>query len=564
VRIPRPLAGAALALFLVGACAGPAVAAAFPTSGFTIWTIAGNGGLCTAPCSAETGPATSLSLSSPGGLALDGAGNLLVADTKHNTARRVSPGGTMTTVAGTGSNCFATPSPSCGDGGPATSATLTRPSDVAVDADGNVYIADYGDFRVRKVTPSGTISTVAGDGHTCLMPTMACGDGGPATSASLFPAGIALDSAGALYIADRDDNRVRKVVGGTITTVAGTGGAGPGGDGLPATDAQLTSPSGVAIAQDGSLLIADTGDNEIRKVTGGRISTVAGTGPTAPNTCTPTTDACGDNGAAPSAKLNAPTLVDAGAGGSFVFTDTGSNRVRRVEGGVITTIAGNGTACTSPTVGCGDGGAAVGPTLNAPTGVVADSTGIYVGDAGDNRVRWLAGPQAGPSGPPGPTGSAGPSGPTGPGGATGPSGPAGPSGPTGASGTTGPEGAAGPAGETGAAGPAGPQGPQGATGPQGRPGRDATVKCTAGKPKKGKVSVTCKVTFSTPRGARAASARLTRNGVLYARGSSTVAAGRDAITLRAVRPLRAGTYLLTTKVIDERGRATITRERVAV
>ncbi len=163
-----------------------------------------------------------------------------------------------------------------GDGGPATEALLAFPNDVAVDPDGNVYVADRGNHRVRKVSPGGEISTVAGTGTAEFS-----SDGAPATDTPLFgPAGVAVDVAGNLYIAERNAHRIRKVASsGEISTVAGTGESGFGGDGGPATDARLASPQAVAVGSDGSLYIADEGNHRIRKVSPtGEISTFAGTG----------------------------------------------------------------------------------------------------------------------------------------------------------------------------------------------------------------------------------------------------------------------------------------------
>ena len=176
--------------------------------------------------------------------------------------RKVSPGGTITTIAGIGIQ----PGFS-GDGGPATSAQLNYPRGVAVDGQGNVYIADFGNNRVRKVSPGGTITTFAGSGPSGCCRAFS-GDGGPATSARLSaPTGVAVDGKGNVYIADRDNRRVRKVSpGGTITTFAGTGVLGDSGDGGPATSAQLHSPTGVAVDGQGNVYIVDDASNRVRKV----------------------------------------------------------------------------------------------------------------------------------------------------------------------------------------------------------------------------------------------------------------------------------------------------------
>ena len=208
--------------------------------------------------SGDGGPATAARLNmSLGGVALDSAGNLYIADLLNERIRKVSPVGTISTYAGNGGYGF------WGDGGPGTAAQL-RPRGMALDPAGNLYIADFGNSRVRKVTPGGTISTYAGTGTPGF-----AGDGGPATAAQLsFPQGVALDSAGNLYIADSNNNRIRKVTpGGTISTYAGTGLQGFSGDGGPAIDAQLWFPVGVALDSAGNLYIADQENQRIRKVT---------------------------------------------------------------------------------------------------------------------------------------------------------------------------------------------------------------------------------------------------------------------------------------------------------
>jgi hypothetical protein len=238
------------------------------TPGGVISTVAGNGA---GGCSGDGGPATSAQLV-PWGIAVDAVRNLYIADygAGHNRVRKVTPGGVISTVAGNGTYG------SSGDGGPATSAQLQSPSGVAVDAAGNLYFAEYHGCRIRKVTPGGVISTVAGNGAGGFS-----GDGGPATSARLDrPSGVAVDAAGNLYFADTNNHRIRKVTpGGVISTVAGNGAAGFSGDGGPATSAQLYDPRGVAMDAAGNLYIADYGNDRIRKITpGGAISTVAGNG----------------------------------------------------------------------------------------------------------------------------------------------------------------------------------------------------------------------------------------------------------------------------------------------
>jgi sugar lactone lactonase YvrE len=276
----------------------------------TITTVAGNG---TPGFSGDGGPATNARLAYPTGVAVDAAGNLYIADRLNSRVRKVSTSGTITTVAGDGSAGFS------GDGGPATNAQLAGPYGVAVDAAGNLYIADFQNSRVRKVSTSGTITTVAGDGSFGFS-----GDGGPATNAQLAgPNGVAVDAAGNLYIADINNHRVRKVsTSGTITTVAGNGTPGFSGDGGPATNARLRPPTGVAVDAAGNLYIADIFNQRVRKVsTSGTITTVAGTG---------IYGFSGDGGPATNARLAYPSGVAVDAAGNLYIADQNNHRVRKV------------------------------------------------------------------------------------------------------------------------------------------------------------------------------------------------------------------------------------------
>jgi trimeric autotransporter adhesin len=318
--------------------------------------------------SGDGGLATSATLSSPADVTVDVAGSLFISDTGNNRVRKVSPIGIMSTVAGNGSSGFS------GDGGSAISATLLNPIGVAVDAAGNLFIADAFNNRVRKVDTSGVISTVAGNGVSGFS-----GDGGSAVSAALeTPESIALDVAGSLFIADKGNNRVRKVNPlGVISTAAGNGVQGYSGDGGPATSAQLMQPIDVALDAAGNLFIVDAGAEVVRKVTaGGIVSTVAGTGVQVFS---------GDSGPATSARLQNPTAIAVDAAGNIVFTDSGDNRVRKISpSGVISTVAGNGMRGYS-----GDGGLATDALLNSPgLGVALDAAGnIYFSDVGNSSVR---------------------------------------------------------------------------------------------------------------------------------------------------------------------------------
>ena len=322
-------------------------------------------GIPTCGYGGDGGPATSAALSGPHGLALSAGGSLYIADLYNCRVREVS-GGTIVTVAGSGSCGYS------GDGGPATSAELDHPDGVAVDAGGDLYIADTDNCRVRKVS-GGTISTVAGTGSCAYS-----GDGGAATAAELNdPQGLAVDGSGDLYIADRSNCRVRRVSAGTITTIAGTASCGYSGDGGPAASAALRAPYGLAVDAGGDLYIADRSNCAVRKVSGGTITTVAG------GSCIVAT---GDGGPATSAMVS-PSGVVVDANGDLYVTENARCRVREVSGGIITTVAGTGS-CTY----AGDGGPATSATLGNPLGLASEGTGgLYIVDYWNCRVRKVNG-----------------------------------------------------------------------------------------------------------------------------------------------------------------------------
>ena len=357
----------------------------------------------------DGGPATAANLGSPLDVAVDMANNIYIADSGNHRVRKVSGRGTITTVAGSGQPALS------GDGGAAAGATLSEPGGVLADAAGNIYIADSGNGRVRKIGRDGTISTVAGGGTEL-------GDGGPATKALLLePAGLALDRTGSLYIADYGDWRIRKVDrSGTIATVAGGKRGGDSGDGGPATDALVYGPTGVTVDASGNIYIAEDG-RSIRKVdtrgiistlvadkypagvaldTGGNLhmtnthdhlvqkiaasgalTTVAGNG---------RAGFSGDGGAATLASLDRPTSLFFDAAGNLYITDRNNQRARKVNAnGVISTVAGNGTARF-----WGDGWAPTMASLSWPEGLAVDATGnVYIADTGNDRIRMIpAGP----------------------------------------------------------------------------------------------------------------------------------------------------------------------------
>ncbi len=385
VAISVLTAAAALA---VPALAAPASAGTSPT--YTVWTVAGSSAQCTTPPSCGGGGvATKARLSFPESVAVGRAGNVYIADMGDNEIREVKPNGQMTVVAGSGAFCQNPPN--CGDGGTATDANLSFPSGVAVDASGNVYVADTQDNEIRKITPSGTITRLAGTGAPCAHPP-ACGDGGLADTATLTaPTGLAIDRSGNLYIADTGDQEIRRLSkSGTITRVAGTGkwcSHPPScGDGGAATSASLRFPQAVAIGSSGKWYIADGGDQEIREVSSaGKISTVAGNGKACagpPN--------CGDGGSATSARLNFPAGVAVGPAGAIFIADAADQELRVVSGGKISRLAGDGSPCAKPPT-CGDDHASTSATLNYPVAVASDQNGnLYLADSGDNELRWLS------------------------------------------------------------------------------------------------------------------------------------------------------------------------------
>lgn len=403
---------------------------------------AGNG---TAGFGGDGGAATSANLNNPSGVAIDAAGNIYISDRDNHRIRKVTAAtGIISTIAGTGTAGFS------GDGGAATSAQIARPTGIAVDGSGNIYFADFTNNRIRKITPGGIISTVAGYTATGAY----SGDGGPATSADLnihaaAPTGtnssaVAVDAAGNFYIADAGNHRIRKVTvsTGVITTVAGTGTAGFNGDGISATTADLSTPRGVFVDGSGNIYIADRSNNRIRKVDAGTglINTIAGNGTTsafAVPSCSRLShlwfikdvavDAAGNAYVCTNAgfneaiwKITPDGTIDAVAGtgssgysgdgglavnaqviaGGLTIDNTnnlmyfmqGDNLIRKVDftTGLISTIAGTGVAGFS-----GDGGAATAATMDAPTsglalGISLDASGnIYFADYNNHRIRKI-------------------------------------------------------------------------------------------------------------------------------------------------------------------------------
>ena len=331
-------------------------------------TIAGNG---TGTYSGD-GIATANSLHNPTTCVVDLAGNVYIADWGNNRIRKVTPAGIMTTIAGTGTAGHT------GDGLPATAATLNQPNGMGIDLAGNLYVAEQGNNDVRKITTSGIITTVAGTGGPGYS-----GDGAIATNATMrTTSGVAIDPSGVLYIADWGNNVIRKVdASGIITTIAGNGTGGYGGDGGPATAAicKLNHPYSVSLDLLNNLYISDENNQRLRVInlTTGIISLVAGTGGTG---------STGDGGQATAATFNLPDGIVATAGDLYI-ADANNNKIRKVHlaTGIITTIAGTGTAGST-----GDGFPATAALLHTPSGVELDAAGnVYISDFNNHKIREI-------------------------------------------------------------------------------------------------------------------------------------------------------------------------------
>jgi trimeric autotransporter adhesin len=419
--------------FLAGLVSSSPLAAQPAGKTYTIQSVAGN------DLVGDGGLAGAAILTQAQGIAVYN-GAIFVADAAANRVRKISPDGTIQTVAGTGASGFS------GDGGSGNAAMLDHPYGLAVDTNGNLFIADLGNARVRKLSANGTIQTVAGGG---LIPARTNGDNNPALGVQFEqPRNVAIDPDGTLYISDFGANRVYRVSpGGNLTTLAGTGSAGLTGDGASAVMAQLKSPAGLASDSLGNVYICDSGNNRIRKVSRGIITTaftvvgptgiainlsstlyiaaaayfgtqfraIAGvaspqdvalditgnayatTGQqvlkiTADGRVTPIAGSAtsaffgGDNGPATSARLHAPTGIVVDELGNWYVADSLNNRIRKVtSGGGISTIAGTGVAGFG-----GDGAQATLATLNGPRGVALDAQhNLYVADTGNNRIRKI-------------------------------------------------------------------------------------------------------------------------------------------------------------------------------
>lgn len=333
---------------------------------YNISLVAGT--VSTSGFTGDSSQALGAELAFPSGVWVDSNHNIFIVDTSNNRIRKVSSSGVITSVAGNGSPVYA------GDGGPATSASLTSPNGIAFDSAGSMYIADTGNNVVRKVNSSGNISTVVGTGASAYT-----GDEIPATSATLsLPTGLAFDTAGNLYIADANNNCIRKVTTDqVIHTVAGQCSyALFTGDGGPATQAKLTKPDSVAVDASGNIYISDSGNYRIRKVTtDGIINTIAGNG-----------TAAFKDGPALQAEFASPQAIALDASGSLYIADKSNFRIRKLlPSGNVVTVAGSGSPGYS-----GSGVAATTAQLYFPQGVFADSSGnVFIADTLNQVIREL-------------------------------------------------------------------------------------------------------------------------------------------------------------------------------
>ena len=339
-----------------------------------IETIAGNG---VAGYSGDGGAAILCELDNPDYLVFDHATNIYIADEHNHVVRKVNTSGIITTIAGNGFGAGLSDGGYSGDNGPATAAMLSRPSTVGIDRAGNIYITEFGNNTIRKVTPSGIISTIAGTGIAGYS-----GDNGPATHAMLNdPLGLAFDSIGNLYFSDNSNRRIRKidVTTGIITTIAGTGTAGYSGDNGPATAAEMRISGYLAFSPTGELYIPEYYNHVIRKIDhSGVITTIAGTG---------TSGYTGDNGPATAAKLVSVFSIIFDSLGNMYLSDRVIGVIRKINtSGIITTIAGIGSVGYG-----GDNGPATAAQFNTDVNCSAiDAYGnLYIADPNNNRIRRI-------------------------------------------------------------------------------------------------------------------------------------------------------------------------------
>jgi hypothetical protein len=385
-RLARETASKSIRVLVASAVAALATLAwAAPALAASSDVITTAAGTATAGYTGDSGPATAAELSGPEDVAPLPSGGYLIADTLNNVVRKVDPSGDISTVAGTGTSGYT------GDSGPATAAELSQPQGVAPVTDTSFYIADSSNSVIRFVNGSGIIHTVAGNGTSGFG-----GDGGAATSAMLaLPTGVESLGGGSFLIADSNNDRIREVSSGTMFTDVGTGTRGFSGDTGLATSAKLALPRSVEI--DGSpanVLIADSCNNRIRTFPlspFGTIDTIAGSGAAGPfPLCFPPSGSYGGDGGPPtSAKLQQPGDISPTPDGGYLIADTLNSAIRKVNaaGTDIETVAGTGVAGYT-----GDGGLATSGTLSDPYGVASLPDGTFLIADTDNNVVRKVGP----------------------------------------------------------------------------------------------------------------------------------------------------------------------------
>jgi sugar lactone lactonase YvrE len=338
------------------------------TSG-TITTVAGKPPFNNVSFGGDGGPAIDAFMENPYAVTSDASGNIYISDTVNMRVRKVTPNGIINTIAGNGTAAHA------GDGGLAINASINQPRGIAVDSRGNVYVAEYGSHRIRRIGTDGIITTFAGTGTLGFS-----GDGGQAASARVFsPYGLAIDSSDNLYIADTQNSRIRRVsASGIISTVAGSANPGFSGDGGLATSAGLNSPRHVTVDAAGNIYFSDAGNRRVRRVSAaGIISTIAGNN---------TFNDAGDGAQATLARLERPGGVAVDRAGQVYIADTEDHRIRRVAtNGIISTVAGNRIPNFS-----GDGGLAINAQVRFPEGMHIDASGnLLIADTSNSRIRKI-------------------------------------------------------------------------------------------------------------------------------------------------------------------------------
>ncbi len=336
---------------------------------WTVFTVAGTGA---AGFSGDGGAASAAGLSWPRDVTMGGDGSLFIADTNNHRIRRIRTDGVIETIAGAGGPGYD------GDGGPAAKALLNAPRGGCAAPDGTLFVVDTGNHCLRKIDRRGGIATIAGNGRPGYS-----GDGIPAVQAQLsWPQAVTASEDGSVYIADSGNHRVRKISpDGVISTIAGTGVAGYGGDHAPAVAAQLSHPRGIAMDRDGNLYVGDSDNDRVRKIApNGLITTIAGTG---------RAEFRGDGGPALQADLAGPRGVAAADDGSLWIADCDNSAIRRViPGGIIQTIAGIGLEGYT-----GDGGPAAAAMLGDPHGICATSAArIFFAEPHNHCIRMLVSP----------------------------------------------------------------------------------------------------------------------------------------------------------------------------